>query len=252
MSYKGTDFYGWQKQARHRTVQSEVEKALFRLLGQRLSVIGSGRTDTGAHALAQTAHFSFPSDKWPQRIDLPKALNRFLPSDIAVLKAWLAPELFHAQKSAVKKTYLYLIRTGASPSVLFHELVWQIPGGPLPLEKLNQISALAAGQRDFKSFQNKGSPVRETVRTLYDIHWGALSHNVFACQMTGSGFLKQMARNLVGAFIALLKKSRPEQKLREILNCRDRRSAPATAPARGLYLKQVFYPLELDRACKPL
>ena len=253
LSYKGTGFCGWQKQARHRTVQAVAEKALFRLFEQSLSLTGAGRTDTGVHALGQTAHFSLSSPEKLKNIpQLKRALNRLLPPDTAVLDAWRAPENFHSRKSALKKTYLYLIGTGDSPHVLFRDMLWWRRCGPLALDILNKMSGLVTGERDFKSFQNAGSPVQNTVRRLYDMRWFGLSPCVFACRMTGSGFLKQMARNLVGTFIHLLKKPNPEQKLKDILACRDRKSALETAPGQGLYLKHVFYPATLDKACKPL
>ena len=247
LSYKGTDFFGWQKQSRHRTVQGEIEKILFKLFKRKISLVGSGRTDAGAHALGQTAHFEL-EDTDLKNIALKRAINSLLPKDISVLECWKAPLDFHARFSVKKKSYLYFIFTGDSPPVLFRELVWW-KNLSLDLEKLQKISQVIVGTRDFKSFQSAGSEVKSSVRTIYQSHWTQISPLFYCYQITGSGFLKQMVRNLVGAYIDLLKAKKGEQKLRQILQALDRRQALSTAPSQGLYLKKVFYSSALDKAC---
>ena len=118
----------------------------------------------------------------------------------------------------------------------------------LNLKKLQKISSLILGTQDFKSFQSSGSDVKDTVRSIYQSQWTKLSPSFYCYKITGSGFLKQMVRNLVGTYIDLLKNKNPEQKMKNILACRDRKAAFRTAPGQGLYLKKVFYPSSLDRA----
>ena len=247
LSYKGTGFFGWQKQSRQRTVQGEIEKTLFQLFKKKISLIGSGRTDTGVHALGQTAHFELEKADL-KNIVLKKALNSLFPEDISVLDCWQAPLEFHARFSAKKKNYQYFIFTGDSPPVLFRDLVWWKKEG-LNLEKLNKMSQLILGTMDFKSFQSAGSEVKSSVRTVYQSRWSQISPSFYCYQITGSGFLKQMVRNLVGTYMDLLKEKRGEQKLRQILRALDRRQALSTAPSQGLYLKKVFYSSPLDKAC---
>ena len=247
LSYKGTHFFGWQRQSRHRTVQGEIEKVLFKLFNKKISLVGSGRTDTGVHALGQTAHFEL-EEKSLKSIILKKALNSLLPEDISVLDCWKAPLDFHARFSAKKKSYQYFIFTGDSPPVLFLDLVWWQKAS-LDLEKLQKMSQLILGTQDFKSFQSAGSDVSKTVRTVYQSRWSQISPSFYCYQITGSGFLKQMVRNLVGTYIDLLKEKRREQKLKQILGSLDRRKALGTAPGQGLYLKKVFYSQTLDKAC---
>lgn len=250
LSYKGSRFFGWQKQKSKRTVQEEIEKSLFQLFKKKISIVGSGRTDAGVHALGQNAHLEL-EDSSLKNISLKPALNHLLPEDISVLNCWKAPQEFQARFSAVKKSYLYFIWTEDSPPVLFRDLIyWR--KGDLPLEKLQKMSKLIIGTKDFKSFQSSGSDVKNTVRTIYQSKWLQLSPSIYCYEITGSGFLKQMVRNLVGTYIDLLKEKNPQQKLKSILACRDRRSALGTAPGQGLYLKKVFYPSSLDRACKEL
>ena len=248
LSYKGGGFFGWQRQKNQRTVQGEIEHSLSQLFGKKISLIGSGRTDTGVHALGQTAHFELPE---LGKIALKPALNSLLPKDIAVLNCWKAPKHFHARASAIKKSYLYFIWVADHPPVLCPDLLWW-KNQNLKLKQLNKLSSVILGERDFKSFQNSGSQVKSTVRSIYESEWVKLSPILYCYHITGSGFLKQMVRNLVGTFIDLLKHKQPEPILKDILSQKDRKAALRTAPGQGLYLKQVFYPSSLDKACVSL
>lgn len=256
LSYKGTHFFGWQRQKKERTVQEELEKSLFQIFKKKILVTGSGRTDTGVHALGQTAHFeiedSFLKEKKLFRgKKFKKALNAVSPPDVSILDCWEAPSDFHARSSAIKKTYLYFLFTGDSPPVLFLDLVcWRKE--PLDLKKLNHLAGVFTGNQDFKSFQNSGSEVKSTVRKIFVSRWTQVSPSLYCYKITGSGFLKQMARNIVGTSLELLKFERPTQKLQQILLAKDRKQALKTAPSEGLYLKKVFYPSSLDKACRLL
>jgi len=228
LSYKGSQFFGWQKQGSKRTVQDEIEKALFQLFKKNIPIVGSGRTDTGVHALGQTAHLEL-EDKLLKKIPFKTALNHYFPKDVSILDCWQAPEVFHARFSAKKKSYWYFIWTGDSHPVLFGDLVWW-KKGDLPLEKLQKISKLILGTQDFKSFQSAGSSVKNSVRSIYQSQWIKVSPSLYCYKITGSGFLKQMVRNLVGTYIDLLKEKNPEKKLKSILACRDRKAARGPAP----------------------
>ena len=247
LSYKGCDFFGWQKQKNQRTVQEEVEKALHRLFKKQISLVGSGRTDVGVHALGQTAHFEI-EEKLFKKIPLVKALNHLMPKDISLLSSWKAPDSFHARFSAKKKTYLYFIWTGESPPVLFSDRLWWRPR-EFSLEKLQKIADLIIGTKNFKSFQTAGSPVQNTIRSVYQSHWSQISPSLYCYTIQGSGFLKQMVRNLVGTYVDLLKEKKPEKTMKNILKSQDRKAALNTAPGKGLYLKKVFYSPALDKKC---
>ena len=248
ISYQGTEFYGWQKQSTARTVQGEMEKALSRLFQRPVTVIGSGRTDTGVHAFGQTAHFEIPDSS--RRVkDTPRALNHLTPPDISIQGAWRAPEEFHARFSVEKKTYSFFLSTSSARPALCRDLVWWTPIKP-DLRKLQQVARVLLGEKDFKSFQTGGSPVKDTVKTIYSARWREQAPSFYRFDITGSGFLKQMVRNLVGAQLSVLKEKSPEKVMEEILKRRDRKAAPAPAPGKGLYLKEVFYPPPLDRKCR--
>ena len=259
LSYKGSRFFGWQRQKHQRTVQSELEKSLFQIFQKKILVIGSGRTDTGVHALGQTAHFEIEESLLKKKKlsydlennKLKQALNAVCPSDIAVLDCWEAPLDFHARSSAVKKTYLYFLFTGDSPPVLFSDLIWWRKE-PLELKKLNRLAQVFIGNQDFKSFQNSGSTVGSTVRKVSVSCWTQLSTSLYCYKITGSGFLKQMVRNIVGTSVELVNLEGSVKKLEQILHSKDRKQAFKTAPGQGLYLKEVFYPPSLDKACRLL
>ena len=184
LSYEGTGFSGWQKQKKERTVQGELEKALENLFQRKTSVFASGRTDRGAHALGQVAHFEIPEEKI-KKVHLTKALNHLTPPDISLLGAWKAPKEFHARFSAKKKTYLFLLSTQKTPLVLMRHFVWWKPGA-LDIKKLGGMAQIFQGRHDFRSFQNAGSSVTETVKTIYEARWRKIHPSLLCFSITGS------------------------------------------------------------------
>ena len=255
ISYNGSEYHGWQKQKNQPTVQGEVEQALKNIFNQEVSVVGAGRTDAGAHALGQTAHFdlqSLPNQEASSLkvLFMKKALNSILlPRGICIRRVYRAPEDFHALRSAVGKTYRYFILNRSTPCVFRKKQIHWV-SQPLPIDKLNILSKRIEGRHDFKSFQNSGTPLKSTVRTVFSAHWERGKNKVVVFQIKGDGFLKQMIRNLVGAQLALLKEKEPFEKWDQIFRAKDRKSAYPTAPAEGLYLYKVSYPKALDSRCK--
>lgn len=242
LAYDGTDFRGWQHQGGVRTVQSDVEAAIARIVGHRLPVQAAGRTDSGVHALGQCAHFDCPeplASRVPWRI----ALNSLLAPDVRVKEADLAPPGFHAQFGAVSKIYAYTLwqdRSHVDP--LRRRFVWDVP--PLDHAAMEAAAALLVGTHDFNSFRNIGTPLgpRGTVRTLTGL-WRCPGQGpaevVWRAQ--ADGFLKQMVRNLIGALVAVGKGKVTPEDIRLILERRDRNHSLPTAPARGLCMERVFY-----------
>ena len=247
LSYEGTKFLGWQRQKTGRTVQNELEKALESLFQQKIQVIASGRTDRGVHALGQVVHFEVSEEKL-KNINLVKALNHLNPSDIAIMAAWKAPEEFHARFCVEKKSYLFLISTQKTPPALFRHFVWWQPVA-LDIKKLEKMAQILLGQHDFKSFQTSGSPVSDTIRNIYEVQWQQLQPYLFCFTVIGSGFLRQMVRIMVGTQVEILKQGLSIGVFQAILESRDRRKAFLSAEGSGLYLKEVFYPEDLDRRC---
>lgn len=255
LSYDGTEYEGWQRQPGGRpTVQGTLEHVLTQIYNEPVKVIGSGRTDSGTHAIGQVAHFEAP--KILQKEErLLRALNSLLPENIAVKGAWLVPDDFHALASARRKTYIYRIWNHPIRSPLWHKRALWVPQA-LDLEFLNQLSTGVVGRKDFKSFQTSGTPVKSTVRHIDQCLWVARSPHLIELRISGNGFLKQMVRNLVGTLLYLernrdAKGAHPGQ-LQQIFDAHDRQAAKATVAAHGLYLYRVEYPAALDKKCRKL
>ena len=247
VSYDGTEYQGWQRQPGRKTIQGTLEAVLTQLYGQPIRVIGSGRTDSGTHAVGQVAHYEAPRVlRGEER--LVRALNAMLPEDVVIKKAWLAPSDFHALASARRKTYIYRIWNHPVRSALWRRRALWVPQ-PLNLRLLNTFAKQIEGERDFKSFQTTGTPVRSSVRTVYSCAFAARRAGLIEMRIEGNGFLKQMVRNLVGTMLYLERTKGSLADFRAILEARDRRMAKATAVAHGLYLYRVEYPRALDKKC---
>lgn len=251
ISYKGLNYYGWQKQNNLPTIQGQIEQALKQIFQEDIPIFGAGRTDTGAHALGQNAHFEL-SKSLPDRLHLQKALNAYLiPKDICIQRIWKVPTDFHALHSATSKYYNYLILNRPHPCVFRKKQIHWYPH-LLEIKTLQTFSQRIQGRHDFKSFQSSGTPVKSTIRTIHFASWKKLKKDVIIFQIQGEGFLKQMIRNLVGTQLALLREKEPLKKLDEIFSAKNRQAAYTTAPAEGLYLYKVSYPPELDSKCQKI
>jgi tRNA pseudouridine38-40 synthase len=253
ISYDGGDFLGWQRQSRGRSVQAEIEAALSRIYDQPVKIVGSGRTDAGAHAVGQVAHFEAPKIL-DGEARLQRALNSLLPDSVVIKGVWLAPDDFHALFSARRKTYVYRIWNHPVRSALWRGRALWIPHD-LDLDFLNALAESVIGERDFKSFQTAGTPVKSTVRKIDRCAFIRRGHLV-EFRVRGNGFLKQMVRNLLGTFLYLDRRTSEKapgiKALEAIFMARDRQAAKATAPAHGLYLYRVEYPPALDNKCRKL
>ena len=250
LSYDGTRYKGWQKQkTTSLTIQHQLEKALSQIVNKKVSIIGSGRTDAGVHALGQTAHCDIP--KIPKLSSLIKGINALTPEDISCHKIWKAPSDFHAQMSAQKRLYTYLIWNTKTPNALNRNFGCWYPHR-INLKNLQTMAKCLMGKKDFTSFQNKGSVVENTEKHIYQCQWFRLHSGCLAFQICGNSFLKQMVRNLVGTQLALMNRPQGASLLEEILHARDRKKAFKTAPPQGLFLNYVSYPPSLDKKCQKL
>ncbi len=254
LSYDGTDYCGWQKQKEHKhasekpNLQETVEKALGKIFNEPIKVSASGRTDAGVHAVAQIAHFD-TKRQLPK--DLCWALKAKLPLDIVAKKAWLVPEEFHSTLSSVKKTYRYWVWNHQRPTALLNRYSHWVRK-PLDLDFLNDCSKYLIGQKDFKSFQSVGTDLKHTTRTIYTAGWSVRKNGMVQYEITGSGFLKQMVRNVVGTQIDLFLQNKTPEKMLEIIAQEDRKKAGSAAPPQGLFLYKVYYPNQLDNKCRQI
>ncbi len=239
VAYVGTRYLGWQVQGRGATIQGTLEEKLARICEEPVRVHGSGRTDSGVHALGQVAHFDAPDSK--ARIPWQKALNSMLPDDIAILDAREAEPGFHARFSVRSKRYAYTLWT--EPDFTLPQrapFVWPVRN--LDLTAMDRAAAFLAGAHDFAAFQNAGTEVKGTVRTLEPILREPGQHPCdWIFRFQADGFLKQMVRNLMGLLVEVGRGGMSPEEARAVLESRDRRLAPATAPPQGLTLEEVVY-----------
>ncbi|MDJ0973602.1 MAG: tRNA pseudouridine(38-40) synthase TruA [Planctomycetota bacterium] len=236
LEFDGRGFEGWQRQAEGRTVQAELEGALARVLGSPHTVVGSGRTDAGVHALDMVA--SFRTDHTMAVAELGRALDAVLPDDIGVHAVEDVAPSFHAQRDAVWKWYRYRLLVSRRKRPLLRHGAWRVPRLP-PLAALEAAAAPLVGTHDFRSFANTGSsPGASTVRTLYHVQVGHTAPYT-TVDVVGDGFLYKMVRTIVGTLIAAAEGPDPAAAVRDVLAALDRTQAGRAAPADGLCLMAV-------------
>ncbi len=241
IEYEGTHFSGWQIQGkRQRTVAGQIEKTLKKLFRKNIRLIGSGRTDSGVHALGQVANFKVDSTLTTQRIK--HALNAHLPEDIVVWKVEEVAFNFHAQYSARFKTYRYTILNRDARSVLTRHFCLSYPY-PLNISAMRVEAKALLGRHDFKSFQAV-NPARDekttTVRTIHKISIKKGGDFIYI-DITANGFLYKMVRNIVGTLLEVGCGRLPKGGIKIILAKKNRVFAGDTAKAQGLTLVEVNY-----------
>lgn len=241
IKYDGTRYNGWQRQGNTtNTIQGKIEDVLAVMCGVRVELAGSGRTDAGVHALAQTANFRADINMNPEEVKL--YLNKYLPEDIAVVSAELASEHFHSRLNAREKTYLYRIYTGKDKPV-FQRRYLYIPSEEdtrLDIGSMKQAADYLIGEHDFKSFCGNKNMKKSTVRKIYDIRFEDKADEL-DIYFTGSGFLQNMVRIVTGTLLDVEKGRIKPEDMQKILLAKDRSSAGGMAPAKGLILIEVKY-----------
>ena len=252
LSYDGTRYSGWQTQPDVPTVQQTLETVLLRITGQKVSVIGSGRTDAGVHAVKQVAAFTTSSYLEPECFQ--RAMNGFLPTDIRVGVAREVPLNFHPINHATGKRYRYLIDDGRPPSPFTRNHCW-VRREPLDVETMRQAAQCLLGEHDFSSFETQGSPRKTSIRTVFDIlvertaGLGETIPPLIRIEVEANGFLYNMMRAICGTLVRFgvegQRGNANPERMREIIDKADRAVAGPTAPPQGLYLLDVFYPEEL-------
>ena len=262
LAYDGTPYHGWQVQPGLRTVQGLLADAIDRTVGERVLPQGSGRTDTGVHALAQVASFAIEAPI--PAANLHRALNRCLPPSVRIFSAEIVPANFHARHSALRKTYEYRIfplrasfesrsanlepgDEAICPPILA-PFVWPCPW-PLDLAALNTAAAHVVGTHDFTTFaaadpdlttRTDADPDKTNIRTIAHSRWHTEAP-LLIYRVTATGFLHHMVRNLVGTFVQCGAHRLAPDSMPALLAARNRGAAGPTAPASGLFLVNVEY-----------
>lgn len=237
IAYDGTRYQGWQRQANtNQTIQGILERVISEAAGYPVGVDGSGRTDAGVHAEGQTASIVMsglmPEDFFTGEI------NRRLPGDIRIREAQLVRNGFHARKNASGKVYEYRIDTGEKPDVFQRRYCCHFPHG-LDTDAMREAAKMLKGTHEFAAFTDKKDE-KSTKRTIYDIIISGQGSSV-TIRYEGSGFLYHMVRIITGTLLEAGLHRRTPESVGEALRTKDRRQAGFLAPARGLFLKEVYY-----------
>ncbi len=242
LSYDGTRFSGWQRQDRKdralRTVQGVIEAALKKIHKTHIPLTGSGRTDSGVHAVGQVANFytdiaSIPAPRFVQ------AINALLPQDVRILRSEEENERFNARFDARERTYRYFLHCGAQAPA--HELphCWPLFRRP-SVQRLNEMASLLHGELDCSAFAASGDKSDSKSRYLYGASFFPQGDKL-VFEISANAFLWKMARTVLGTLLDLEKKGAGAAEFSRVIEGRDRCLAGETAPAKGLFLWNVRY-----------
>jgi tRNA pseudouridine38-40 synthase len=240
LSFKGTQYHGWQIQPNAVSVQETVEKALSTILREEISVVGAGRTDTGVHASFYVLHFDTSEKIWDSQ-KLVFRLNSFLPPDIAIQKIWSVPKDAHARFSAVSRTYHYYMTTVKNP---FQTEIAFYYHGKLDVTKMNEAADILFEYRDFTSFSRLHTDVKTNLCQIFQTEWVKESE-MLIFKIKADRFLRNMVRAIVGTLLEVGKGKLTLEDFRKIIEKKDRKSAGTSAPAHGLFLVDIEYSEEL-------
>ena len=241
LAYDGTAYCGWQVQPRQATVQETIETALYRIVGQPVRVVASGRTDSGVHAQGQVVSFRCSTRLEPNV--LCRALDANTPDDIYVKQVVEAPDGFHAIRDAVSKRYRYVIQDGRNHDLFLRAYSWYVPQS-LDVAGMRQAAACLVGRHDFSSFEAAGSPRKTSVRTVSELRVERTHHDAsqpIIIEIEANGFLYNMVRSIVGSLVLVGRGQKTAAWIDAVLAATDRSQAGPTAPACGLTLLVVHY-----------
>ena len=236
-SYKGTNYYGWQKQVGYASVQSKIEEVLSTIYDSTITITGSGRTDAGVHALKQYFHFIVEKDK--DLNQLMYAMNKMLPDDIQILSLEMVDDDFHARYNAKRKIYEYRILL-KNKDVFNYDLAYLYPMD-LDINLLKESLKLSEGEHNYQDFTSKEEDEDNYVRTIYSINV-SIENDLLKIRFEGNGFMRYQIRNMVGSAIAVASKKENIAFIKYHLQAKKNREIIAyKAPAVGLYLVDVLY-----------
>lgn len=244
ISYDGTAWQGWQSQKSGMGVQDRIQAALSQLFPKASALTSSSRTDAGVHALGLVAHFEVPQDEFKMPVrHLILAINALLPDDIRVRSAVGVRADFHARFDALGKQYRYEIWNHPAMNPLKRNSAWHVPQA-LDRAAMKEAAAHLIGRHDFRAFTaNRGVPLEDAVRTVTrcEIKGSGAKLTII---IEGSGFLYKMCRGITGTLVQIGQGKFPASGILEMLHRQDRRTSGMNAPAHGLTLWKVRYPVE--------
>jgi tRNA pseudouridine38-40 synthase len=244
IEYDGTNYHGSQSQINAPTIQGEIEKALKKLTGERIRIKIASRTDAGVHAQGQVIGFDTKA-KLPLKSFI-EGLNHYLPLDIAVKEAYKAAKDFDVRRRAVSREYQYHILNSPTRSPLKRGFSWQV-AGKLDIKAMQRACQTLIGRHDFASFVSSAETARRK-RTVRDVFKAEITHDgdMVIFNITANSFLPHQVRNIIGSLIKVAQGKMTTDEFKNMIESRMPGLAGPTAPADGLFLMQVNYPLPFN------
>ncbi|MFC2075861.1 tRNA pseudouridine(38-40) synthase TruA [candidate division KSB1 bacterium] len=237
IEYDGTDFHGWQVQPGPRTVQGTLARALEKQVGETIKLMGAGRTDSGVHAVGQTASFASHTPLTPEAVA--RGTGSLLPPDVCIRDAWEVDLDFDARRSCTGRTYHYTIISRRSP---LRERYAAVIKYKLKLDPMQEAAELIIGEHDFTSFAVKngrdGAP--SAVCRLTTAQWSVEADGI-RFEVRANRFLRGMVRALVGTMLEVGRGRIAPERMENILYAKDRAQAGPAAPPQGLCLARTEY-----------
>lgn len=236
IEYDGTNYAGWQQQKKENTIQETLKNAVEKVVNEKIVLHGAGRTDAGVHAIGQVANFKTKSTIPPSR--LVHAINYYLPNDIVVKSARKVPDVFHSRYSAKSKVYRYTILNNTTAGAIDRNFCYYYNMN-LNIEQMQKASKILIGEHDFSTFKSK-SNIINNVRTIKKLEIKKKGKYLFIT-VEANGFLYKMVRSIVGTLLEVGKDKMTIKEFKKVFKSKDRSSAGATVPSKGLCLLQVKY-----------
>ncbi|MFW2489459.1 tRNA pseudouridine(38-40) synthase TruA [Clostridium chromiireducens] len=237
IEFDGSDFCGWQRQPKGRTVQKVIETAIFKATGEEIMINGSSRTDAGVHAREMVANFitnsTIPGDKFRE------ALNTRLPEDVSIIKSEEVDENFHARYSSKGKTYSYTIVNRYERLSLGHQYLYHYRYN-LNIDEMKKACQYFMGSHDFRAFMSPGSSIKTTVRNIKELYIEQKGDRI-KIFITADGFLYNMVRIIVGTLLKIGNGKLKAEEIEKIIIEGNRKRAGMCVPPNGLVLEKVFY-----------
>ncbi len=244
IEYKGTPFYGWQRQEDLPTIQGAIEDAILKFCQQEVTVQSAGRTDAGVHACGQVAHVNLDPERFSREMDdyeISKAINAHLrPSSISILKVEKTANDFHARFNAKNKLYRYRIINRPSFLTFDKDLAWHVKR-PLDAETMQKSAQFLLGEHDFSTFRDSECQAKTPKRTLDRLDVLKISDEEIIIEAEALSFLHHQVRNMVGTLALVGEGKWSAEDVRAALEAKDRTKGGPTAPACGLYLVRIDY-----------
>ena len=239
IEYEGTNFRGWQVQKKGKTIQGLIQEKISKILKENIILLGSGRTDSGVHAIEQSAHFDclVKIDKLEKFL---KSINHFLNKDeITILKIKKTNNNFHARFSAKTRVYKYIIQNRLSSPVIEKKRGWHVKK-ELDLELMKKGAKKLIGTKDFSSFRASSCRAKSPIKTMKLVKIKSFKNKI-EIEFRSKSFLQQQVRSMVGCLKYLGEKKWDLKKFENVITKKDRKKVAPPAPACGLYLEKIIY-----------